>query len=124
MLHIGGFTRESIDRAMTVAVNCIGEMPFRALRRARPINKVSQYWPPPFAKEARPLGADQAVAQRKMNVIRRFIRILLLSLAPAATGKSDKCEHIVAVIAATGGGKLGTPMGDAYVAFALPPDKR
>jgi quinoprotein glucose dehydrogenase len=25
------------------------------------------------------------------------------------------------VIAATGGGKLGTPMGDAYVAFALPP---
>jgi quinoprotein glucose dehydrogenase len=38
--------------------------------------------------------------------------------APPATYEVDGRQYIV--IAATGGGKLGGPMGDAYVAFALP----
>lgn len=38
--------------------------------------------------------------------------------APPATYEVDGRQHIV--IAATGGGKLGGPLGDAYVAFALP----
>lgn len=37
--------------------------------------------------------------------------------APPAIYESNGREYVV--VAATGGGKLGTPMGDAYVAFAL-----
>ena len=38
--------------------------------------------------------------------------------APPATYEADGRQFVL--IAATGGGKLGTPMGDAWVAFALP----
>jgi quinoprotein glucose dehydrogenase len=38
--------------------------------------------------------------------------------APPATYEVDGKQYVV--IAATGGGKLGTAMGDAWVAFALP----
>ncbi|MFA6544409.1 MAG: PQQ-binding-like beta-propeller repeat protein, partial [Limisphaerales bacterium] len=38
--------------------------------------------------------------------------------APPAVYEVNGRQHVV--IAATGGGKLGLPMGDAYVAFALP----
>jgi len=38
--------------------------------------------------------------------------------APPATYEANGRQYVV--IAATGGGKLGGPMGDAYVAFALP----
>ena len=38
--------------------------------------------------------------------------------APPATYEVAGRQYVV--IAATGGGKLGTPVGDAYVAFALP----
>ena len=38
--------------------------------------------------------------------------------APPAVYRADGKEYIV--IAATGGGKLGGPLGDTYVAFALP----
>ncbi len=41
--------------------------------------------------------------------------------APPSTYKVDGRQFVV--IAATGGGKLGTPPGDAYVAFALPAGK-
>ena len=39
--------------------------------------------------------------------------------APPATYVVGGRQYVV--IAATGGNKLGTPFGDAYVAFALPP---
>ena len=42
--------------------------------------------------------------------------------APPATYEVDGRQYVV--IAATGGGKLGGPMGDAYVAFALPEGDR
>jgi quinoprotein glucose dehydrogenase len=38
--------------------------------------------------------------------------------APAATYLAAGRQYVV--IAATGGGKLGGPVGDTYVAFALP----
>src|SRR5207253_3595134 len=38
--------------------------------------------------------------------------------APPAVYQVNGREFVV--VPATGGGKLGTPMGDAYVAFALP----
>jgi len=38
--------------------------------------------------------------------------------APPATYEVDGRQYVV--VAATGGGKLGGPMGDAWVAFALP----
>jgi quinoprotein glucose dehydrogenase len=41
--------------------------------------------------------------------------------APPATYEVNGRQFVV--IAATGGNKLGTPYGDAYVAFALPPPK-
>jgi quinoprotein glucose dehydrogenase len=41
--------------------------------------------------------------------------------APPATYEVNGRQYVV--IAATGGGKLGTPVGDAYVAFALPATK-
>ena len=42
--------------------------------------------------------------------------------APPATYAVNGRQYVV--IAATGGGKLGTPVGDAYVAFALPTGDR
>jgi quinoprotein glucose dehydrogenase len=42
--------------------------------------------------------------------------------APPATYEAGGRQYIV--IAATGGGKLGGPMGDTYVAFALPREKK
>ena len=39
-------------------------------------------------------------------------------VAPPATYEVNGRQYVV--IAATGGGKLGLPTGDAYVAFALP----
>jgi len=42
--------------------------------------------------------------------------------APPATYQVNGRQFVV--IAATGGNKLGTPYGDAYVAFALPLAKK
>ena len=42
--------------------------------------------------------------------------------APPATYEIDGRQYVV--ISATGGGKLGGPMGDAYVAFALPTNRQ
>ena len=41
--------------------------------------------------------------------------------APPVTYEANGRQYVV--IAATGGGKLGTELGDTYVAFALPTDR-
>jgi quinoprotein glucose dehydrogenase len=45
-------------------------------------------------------------------------RLPFAGTAPPATYEVNGRQFVV--VAATGGGKLGTPVGDAYVAFALP----
>ena len=54
-----------------------------------------------------------------------FPKRLLWEHALPAGGYATPCTYMVngrqyVVIAAGGGGKLGTPSGDAYIAFALP----
>ena len=49
-------------------------------------------------------------------------RLPFVGSSPPATYQMNGRQYVV--IAATGGGKLGTPAGDAYVAFALPSSRR